>query len=147
MDSLSHGLAGHVQFALAGRVYATGLADVREVVRLVGLEELPGMAAPMAGVLTLRGAPLPVLDVRPAGGGRGTGDVLVLAPGSGDVVGFAVDAVLAVRAEGELVPASPGTASTAGLPGYVVGVLRDSRAGDAPVLEVDVHRLTAAVAA
>jgi purine-binding chemotaxis protein CheW len=126
---------GYVTFALGGRVFATPLTEVREVVRLTGLTQLPGMAPPLAGVITLRGTPLPVLDVRGAGAPADHGDVLVLDDGSGDAVGVAVDEVLAVLDPEALTPAGePGRA----LPDYVTEV----RAGaDGPVLMVDLHQL------
>ncbi len=55
---------GLVTFRVGSREYATPLADVREVVRLQGLADLPGMRPPLAGVLDLRGTALPVLDLR-----------------------------------------------------------------------------------
>ena len=123
---------GLVTFRLGEREYATPLADVREVVRLEGLADLPGMVPPLAGVLDLRGTALPVLDLRrhPAPGARG--DVLVLererSDGSeglvdGSTVGVAVDQVRAVVSADELQPA--GAAPDQGvLPSYVVEVLR-----------------------
>ena len=58
---------GYVLFRLGTRTFATALTDVREIVRLTGLESLPGTQPPLAGVLVLRGTPLPVLDVREQG--------------------------------------------------------------------------------
>jgi purine-binding chemotaxis protein CheW len=111
---------GLVTFRLGERDYATPLAQVREVVRLHGLADLPGMAAPLAGVLDLRGTALPVLDLRP-GGGAG-GDVLVLEQPSGGPVGVAVDSVRAVVRDDDLPPT--GSADRGVLPDYVVDVLR-----------------------
>jgi purine-binding chemotaxis protein CheW len=125
-------MSGLVTFRLGQREYATPLDDVREVVRLEGLVDLPGMAAPLAGVLDLRGSALPVLDLRPVGPPGTRGDVLVLEhtarPGAlaladGGPVGVAVDQVRAVVALDELPRA--GAASDAELlPPYVVEVLR-----------------------
>lgn len=124
---------GYVTFRLGEREFATPLTEVREVLRLTGLEPLPGMEPPLAGVISVRGNPLPVLDVR--GGDRLSGDVLVVVRG-GAPCGIAVDAVTAVRGGHELHP-SPDS-GTAGLPGYVVEVLRDE---NGPVLLVDLERL------
>ena len=126
--------SGLVTFVLGARNYATELSAVREVVRLEGLADLPGMAPPLAGVLDLRGAALPVLDLRPTGAVRG--DVLVL---EDDSYGVAVDAVRAVVPAGEL--ASAGTAGEE-LPSYVLDVLRGA-AG--PVFLVDLVRMVDAV--
>ena len=127
-------MSGLVTFRLGEQEYATPLADVREVVRLEGLADLPGMTPPLAGVLDLRGTALPVLDLRRAAGPGDRGDVLVLerdaADGTdglvdGSTVGVAVDQVRAVVSEADLAPA--GTASDEGvLPSYVVEVLRGS---------------------
>jgi chemotaxis signal transduction protein len=113
-------MTGLVTFRLGEREYATPLTAVREVVRLEGLADLPGMAPPLAGVVSLRGAALPVLDLRPAASGRG--DVLVLEAGAdGAPVGVAVDAVRAVVEPGVLAPAGGDHGL---LPSYVTEVLR-----------------------
>ena len=124
---------GYVLFRLSDRTFATPLDDVREIVRLTGLESLPGTQPPLAGVLVLRGRPLPVLDVREQGS-PDEGDVLVMDVGA-DTVGVAVDGVLAVLHPDEL-PGGDPPART--LPAYVVGVRRHR---DAPVLLVDLHLL------
>ena len=133
---------GYVTFRLGDREFATPLADVREVVRLMALEPLPGMEPPLAGVIQLRGNPLPVLDIRssstPSTAGR-SGDVLVVIR-SGEPCGIAVDAVTAVRGAGELRPTSEQALSA--LPAYVVEVLRDERG---PVLLVDLERLVSSL--
>jgi purine-binding chemotaxis protein CheW len=122
-----------VLFRLADRVFATPLNDVREIVRLTGLQSLPGTQPPLAGVLILRGTPLPVLDVR-AQGAPDEGDVLVMDVGP-DTVGVAVDGVLAVLHADELPDGDPPART---LPSYVVGVRRYQ---DGPVLLVDLHLL------
>lgn len=135
---------GLVTFALGAREYATPLTAVREVVRLEGLADLPGMTPPLAGVLDLRGTALPVLDLRPAPGARG--DVLVLERGdaSGDAssVGVAVDKVRAVVAASELPPAGGAGTDEGVLPSYVVDVLRG---GSGPVFLVDLQRMVDSV--
>jgi purine-binding chemotaxis protein CheW len=127
---------GYVLFRLGERTFATALTDVREIVRLIGLEPLPGTRPPLAGVLVLRGTPLPVLDVRANGeaGSADGGDVLVMDV-DGDNVGIAVDGVLAVLHPDQLPEADPPART---LPSYVVGVRRHQ---GAPVMLVDLHRL------
>src|SRR3954451_15855448 len=123
--------AGLVTFALGEREYATPLSSIREVVRLEGLADLPGMTAPLAGVLDLRGTALPVLDLR-RGDVDARGDVLVLeGDGEEHLGGVAVERGRAGVAAEEL-----GKAAAAGeeLPSYVVEVLRGA-AG--PVFLVD----------
>jgi purine-binding chemotaxis protein CheW len=124
--------SGLVTFVLGERVYATPLSAIREVVRLEGLADLPGMQPPLAGVLDLRGTALPVLDLRVGADAQTRGDVLVMESGDEDnLVGVAVDRVRAVVGAEEL-----GQAGAAGdeLPAYVLEVLRNS-AG--PVFLVD----------
>ena len=67
-------MSGYVLFVLGDRRYAAPVAHVREVVRLPALADLPAMAPGTAGVLDLRGRPLPVVDLRRGGSARG--DVL-----------------------------------------------------------------------
>lgn len=111
--------SGLVTFVLGARDYATPLSSIREVVRLEGLADLPGMKPPLAGVLDLRGTALPVLDLRIVAGVRG--DVLVLEGDDGELVGVAVDRVRAVVDEGELTDAGQAGQE---LPSYVVQILR-----------------------
>ena len=127
-------MKGFVTFRLGDREFATALDEVREVVRLHGLTVLPGMEAPMAGVIELRGVPLPVMDLR---SGDETGDVLVLADDAGTAIGVAVDSVTAVRPVDQLTTTAD---STVGLPAYVVEVLRDATT-DAPIMRVDLRRM------
>lgn len=139
-------MSGLVTFRLGEREYATPLSDVREVVRLEGLADLPGMEPPLAGVLDLRGTALPVLDLRRGAAPGDRGDVLVLerdaADGTGGLVdgstiGVAVNQVRAVVAAGDLPPA--GAAPDSGvLPSYVVEVLRGD---DGVVFLVDLARM------
>lgn len=126
---------GLVTFALGEREYATALSCIREVVRLEGLADLPGMTAPLAGVLDLRGTALPVLDLR-LGGVDARGDVLVLeGDGEESLVGVAVDRVRAVVAADELGKGGPAGDE---LPSYVVEVLRGATG---PVFLVDLPRM------
>ena len=132
-------MSGLVTFVLGERDYATPLASIREVVRLEGLAELPGMRPPLAGVLDLRGTALPVLDLRLGTTANSRGDVLVLeSNGPDNLVGVAVDRVQAVVAESDLT--ASGTA-TDELPSYVVEVLRGARG---PVFLVDLPRMVEA---
>ncbi len=127
-------MGDYVTFRLDGRDLATRIELVREVVRLGDLVTLPGMVAPLAGVLDLRGTSLPVVDVRLAPGGPG--DVLVLQDGD-RTYGFVCDAVAAVVGSETLVPEE--SHLRAALPEYVEGVLRGV-AG--PVFLVDVLRMS-----
>ncbi|MGZ6792107.1 MAG: chemotaxis protein CheW [Mycobacteriales bacterium] len=126
--------SGLVTFVLGEREYATPLSSVREVVRLEGLADLPGMEPPLAGVLDLRGTALPVLDLR-RGDPSARGDVLVLENDDLTLVGVAVDRVRAVVDEGAL---APGGATGDELPSYVLEVLRGAHG---PVFLVDLQRM------
>ena len=130
-----------VTFSLGDRDYCTPLASVREVVRLQGLADLPGMEPPLAGVLDLRGTALPVLDLRMDADARG--DVLVVDRESG-LVGIAVDRVRAVVASDALPPAGASRDGDAGgvLPAYVTEVLRGP---DGPVFRVDLETMVESV--
>jgi chemotaxis signal transduction protein len=128
-------ITGYVMFRLGQRTFATSLDDVREIVRLGGLERLPGVQPPLAGVIELRGAPLPVLDVRGPDAPDDHGDVLVLDVDE-DAVGVAVDQVLAVLPADALPELTDKPAKV--LPSYVVGV-RSSK--DGPVLLVDLEKM------
>ena len=131
---------GFVLFRLGERTFATPLDEVREIVRLQGLERLPGTTPPLAGVIVLRGMPLPVLDVRAPGSPDDSGDILVIDSGA-ETVGVAVDEVNAVLHPDEL-PAAD--AAPKALPGYVVGV--HTYAGG-PVLLVNLQALLDTTAA
>jgi chemotaxis signal transduction protein len=129
-----------VTFVLGEREYATPLSVIREVVRLEGLTDLPGMTPPLAGVLDLRGTALPVLDLRSASGKQGRGDVLVM-EGEESPVGVAVDRVSAV-VEADALGAGGGAGDE--LPSYVQQVLR-GKAG--PVFLVDLPQMVSAARA
>ena len=126
-----------ITFVLGSREYATPLAAVREVVRLEGLADLPGMQPPLAGVLDLRGTALPVLDLRQSSGEVDRGDVLVL-ENDESAVGVAVDKVRAVVSDEDLV--SGGGAGDE-LPSYVLEVRRGPQG---PVFLVDLAAMVEA---
>ena len=131
-------MIGYITFRLGDRQLACRLDEVREVVRLEGLDVLPGMTPPISGLLELRGNPLPVVDLRVGTGTRG--DVLVMASGI-DAIGAIVDRVTAVHDEDELISSGE---RPSGLPDYVIDVLRHARASTGrtgPVLLVDLQAL------
>lgn len=133
--------SGLVTFVLGERDYCTPLASVREVVRLQGLADLPGMEPPLAGVLDLRGTALPVLDLRIGATRESRGDVLVVER-DGNLVGIAVDRVRAVVAREELPPAGTGDGDAGVLPAYVVDVLRGPQG---PVFLVELEAMVDSV--
>lgn len=132
-------MSGYVTFVTNGRAFAGRLGEVREVVRAVGIEALSGARAPVTGLLILRSAPVPVVDLRSAPYAGDTGDVLVLQTPEG-VLGLAVDKVVAVLGPDDLAAVEQ---TAAGLPSYVLEVRRDS-AGE-PVLVVSLPALAGLV--
>jgi purine-binding chemotaxis protein CheW len=129
-------MSGYVTFRLDRQTFALSLDAIREIVRLDGVERLPGTQPPMAGMIVVRGHPLPVIDVRDVGFAA-PGDVLVI-DRDGDQLGVAVDEVLAVLSADEL-PAS-GEPAPKALPSYVAAVHRFE---NRPVLLVDLPRMLA----
>ena len=129
-------MSDYVTFRLDGRDYATRIDAVREVVRLAELVALPGMVAPLAGVLDLRGASLPVVDIRTDRLGS-RGDVLVLTTDTADY-GFACDAVTAVVDRAALPVESSRVSDSGAMPQYVERVLRGA---DGPVFLVDLAKM------
>lgn len=115
-------MSGFITFTMNGRELACRLDEVREVVRAVGIDDMPGTRAPYSGVLELRGDPLPVVDLRSDAYPGETGDVLVLNPGAEGFCGVAVDRVVAVLGTEQL--AADEGERPAGLPPYVLDVLR-----------------------
>jgi chemotaxis signal transduction protein len=115
-------VSGYITFEMNGRDLACELDDVREVVRAIGIEPLPGTRAPVSGMIELRNDPLPVVDLRSDAYPGEEGDVLVLNPDERGSYGVAVDRVLAVVSDDDLV-AEEGD-PPAGLPNYVTQVLR-----------------------
>ena len=131
-------MSGYITFRMNGRDLACELEEVREVVRAIGIEPLAGTRAPVSGMIELRNDPLPVVDLRSDAYPGEEGDVLVLNPLDGGSYGVAVDRVLAVVSEDELVVEEDAT--PAGLPPYVTRVLR--RPEDrAPVMLVALRAL------
>jgi chemotaxis signal transduction protein len=133
-------IPGYVLFRLANQTFALSLDQAREIVRLNGLERLPGTRPPMVGLILLRGNPLPVLDLRARGASDEEGDVLVMDI-AGDPVGVAVDEVVAVVSADALPEAAEPAPKS--LPSYVIGMHRNR--GE-PVLRVDLQGMLDVIA-
>jgi chemotaxis signal transduction protein len=118
-------VSGYVTFLMGGREMAGRLCEVREVVRAIGVEPLTGARAPVTGLLTLRGHPLPVVDLRSDMDAGDVGDVLVLAADDDGMLGLAVDNVLAVLDAEELTPLDSTYPASRALPSYVLEVRRN----------------------
>ncbi|MDB6000114.1 MAG: chemotaxis protein CheW [Rhizobacter sp.] len=93
--------AQYLTFMLGGEAFAIGILTIKEIIEYGQLTEVPMMPACMRGVINLRGAVVPVMDLQ-ARFGRPSADVTkrtciviaeVGAPGERQVIGVVVDAV------------------------------------------------------
>lgn len=132
-------MSGFLTFVMAGRELAAPLAQVREVVRAAGVSPLPGVRAPVTGLIELRGVPLPVVDLRSDPDPGTTGDVVVLPAGPEGALGLAVDKVLAVVTDDDLLPDDG--ALPFGLPAYVTGLAHTADEEQRSVFVVDLWAL------
>ncbi|MBI3977186.1 MAG: purine-binding chemotaxis protein CheW [Chloroflexi bacterium] len=123
-------------FELIGQRYALAISHVREVLPRAALTRLPGAPPAVAGILRLRGALLPILDLRqrlglppavPAVGHR-----IVVARVGSTTVGLLVDAVHGLTsanvAEGRNLQTPPGR---------LIRQLIETPAGAVAVLDAD----------
>ena len=60
----------YLTFALAGEMYAVGILNVKEIIEYGHLTEIPMMPAFIRGVINLRGAVVPVVDLSVHFGGK-----------------------------------------------------------------------------
>lgn len=133
-------MSGYLTFDIGGHELAAPLAEVREVVRIERLDSLPGLEAPVTGIMHLRGTPLPVCDLRGLAQRGTAGDVVVLATADGMLTGVAVDRVVAV-VNSDVLTADVEASVPIGLPSYVVGVLRHAERPETPVFLVAMNSL------
>lgn len=111
-------IADHAQyltFMLGGEVFAIGILAVKEIIEYGGLTEVPMMPACIRGVINLRGAVVPVMDLSARFGKETTAVtkrtciviVEIEAADEQQVIGVVVDAVNAVLeiAAAEIEPA------------------------------------------
>jgi purine-binding chemotaxis protein CheW len=91
----------YLTFMLGGEAYAIGILAIKEIIEYHDLTEVPMMPACVRGVINLRGAVVPVVDLQ-ARFGRKSGEltkrtciviVEVAAHGERQVIGVVVDAV------------------------------------------------------
>ncbi len=96
--------AQYLTFMLGGETFAIGILAIKEIIGYGGVTEVPMMPACIRGVINLRGAVVPVMDLAvrfgraPTVAGRRTCNVIVELEVDGEqqVVGVMVDAVNAV---------------------------------------------------
>lgn len=63
----------YLTFTLGGEMFAVGILCVKEIIEYGSLTEIPMMPAFIRGVINLRGAVVPVIDLAARFGGRPTG--------------------------------------------------------------------------
>src|SRR3989338_2497003 len=63
-------LAQYLTFLLAGEMYAVGILNVKEIIEYGNLTEIPMMPSFIRGVINLRGAVVPVIDLAARFGGQ-----------------------------------------------------------------------------
>lgn len=118
VPTVAQGIADHAQyltFMLGGEEFAIGILAVTEIIEYGGVTEVPMMPACIRGVINLRGAVVPVMDLSARFGkearavAKRTCIVIVEieADGEQQVIGMVVDAVNAVLeiAAAEIEPA------------------------------------------
>ncbi len=62
----------YLTFSLAGEMFAVGILNVKEIIEFGHLTEIPMMPAFIRGVINLRGAVVPVIDLAARFGGKPT---------------------------------------------------------------------------
>lgn len=91
----------YLTFALGSEMYAAPILNVREIIEYGSLTEIPMMPACIRGVINLRGAVVPVIDLTARFGGKPTAIgrrtcIIIIEISDGDArqdVGIVVDAV------------------------------------------------------
>ena len=63
-------IAQYLTFQLSGEMYAVGILNVKEIIEYGQLTEIPMMPAFIRGVINLRGAVVPVVDLAARFGGK-----------------------------------------------------------------------------
>ncbi|WP_342120721.1 chemotaxis protein CheW [Pseudoduganella sp. OTU4001] len=94
----------YLTFMLGNETFAVGILAIREIIEYAGVTPVPHMPACISGVINLRGAAVPVLDLacrlerQPSPIGKRTCIVIVEVRNDDDVmvIGLLVDAVNAV---------------------------------------------------
>jgi len=64
--------AQYLTFSLAGEMFGVGILNVKEIIEFGNLTEIPMMPAFIRGVINLRGAVVPVIDLAARFGGKST---------------------------------------------------------------------------
>jgi purine-binding chemotaxis protein CheW len=130
-------------FEVGGRVIAIDVAQLREVVRFEAPTPLPGAPERIEGVIELRGALVPVVDLSRALGGAavrpGRRARIAVVEIDGLAIGFAVDAAVEILAvDGAALADPPALAVQAGCEATRAVV---SRPGAAPIAVVSLEHV------
>ncbi|XHS80118.1 chemotaxis protein CheW [Burkholderiaceae bacterium UC74_6] len=110
----------YLTFVLDGEAYATGILSIKEIIEYGGVTAVPLMPPTVRGVINLRGAVVPVLDLSLRFGRTATSIgrrscVVIIETGPLDariVIGVIVDAVMAVQ---EIAPEDIGPTPSFGM--------------------------------
>jgi purine-binding chemotaxis protein CheW len=116
----AHEPTQYLTFMLGGEVYAIGILSIKEIIEYGGLTTVPMMPGSIRGVINLRGAVVPVMDLSarfgrpPSEVSKRTCIVIVETEDKGEhqVIGVIVDAVNAVQ---EIAPTEIEPAPTFGM--------------------------------
>jgi len=130
--------AQHIQFQIGDETYAVAISDIREIIRMQEIREIPGVASYVRGVIHLRGSIVPVVSLRLLFGKRETEPgkqtrIIIVNHRSG-TVGLIVDKVDSVVTFSDIQPPPEQTGSTAGVRFIGIGILRDALVG---ILKLD----------
>jgi purine-binding chemotaxis protein CheW len=142
----------HLTFVVDGETYAVDTLAVREIIEFGQLTQVPLMPACIRGVINLRGAVVPVVDLEARWGGRPTGGgprtcIVILEVCDGEdtqVLGVVVNAVSEVLeiAAADIRPAPAFGSRLA--PHFIAGMVKSGE-GFVTLLDVarvlDVHEL------
>jgi purine-binding chemotaxis protein CheW len=137
-----------LSFRLAGGDYAVGILQVKEILQHEGLTRIPSVPSSIRGVINLRGAVVPVIDLAvklglPPTGITGQTCILIVEAsvgGRGIVVGVLADAVREVLELGAEEIESPPVFGAGVRLDFLVGL---GRAGRGFVLVLDLDRVVA----
>jgi purine-binding chemotaxis protein CheW len=136
----------YLTFMLGGEVYAIGILSIKEIIEYGGLTTVPMMPGAIRGVINLRGAVVPVMDLS-ARFGRPPNEVtkrtcIVIVEtadqGESQVIGVIVDSVNAVQ---EIAPADIEPPPSFGMkiaPDFIAGM---GKVNGKFVILLNIHRV------
>lgn len=126
--SEAHGTIQLVSFRLGDELYGIEITKVREIILITEITHIPQTAAHVKGLINLRNAVIPVIDLRvlfsmPEGQRTDDSRIMVL-QAAGRTVGIMVDAVCEVlRIKKDQIAPPPATVATLGKE-YLTGIVK-----------------------